>query len=111
MEIASAPTEQIDHKAVNRKLVNEINEQKTKHTADLIALRKELRAAHEAVTLLQAAVDGKGRQLQERTTEAQGLRATIESLQAENADLRRRLKACDNVHRLILEAARGGTID
>jgi hypothetical protein len=105
MDIASAPTP--DLKAANFKLVGQINDLKSKHTSDLAALRKQLNAAHEGLTLQQVAINDQRRQLQECATVLQDLQATIEGLRSENVDLRRRLQACDNVHRLIIEAARG----
>jgi hypothetical protein len=105
MEIASAPTP--DLKAANFKLVGQINDLKSKHTSDLAALRKQLNAAHEGLTLQQVAIDDQRRQLQERATALRDLQAVNEGLRTENADLRRRLQACDNVNRLIAEVARG----
>ena len=65
-----------------------------------------LAAAYATVKDLQAANDALRRQLQERQAALQDLRADNERLRTENADLRRRLQACDNVSRLITEAAR-----
>jgi cell division protein FtsB len=66
-----------------------------------------LAAAYAKVNDLQAVVDALRRQLQERDAAQRNLRAELESLRTENAELRRRLQACDNVNRLITEAARG----
>ena len=67
-----------------------------------------LAAAYATVKDLQAVNDALRRQLQERQAALQDLRADNERLRTENADLRRRLQACDNVSRLITEAARSG---
>jgi hypothetical protein len=99
--------EQLELTAANRKLVNQLNEQKLKHEAELAALRQELAAAHYAMTELQALNASCQRQLRERDAALQDLQVCHESLQAENFALRERLRQCANVHRLIVEAARG----
>ena len=95
--------------AANRKLVNQLNDQKAKHEAELAALRQELAATHYAVTELQALNASCHRQLRERDAALQDLQVRHQNLQAENAELRCRLQACDNVNRLIAEVARGET--
>jgi chromosome segregation ATPase len=101
--------EQLDLMAANRKLVNQLNDQKAKHEAELATLRQEMAAARVATADLQALNASWHRQLRDRDAALQDLQAGHERLRAENADLRRRLQACDNVNRLIAEVARGET--
>src|SRR5215469_15465244 len=93
--------EQLDLMAANRKLVNQLNDQKAKHQAELAALRQDLTATRDAVAHLQALNASCHRQLRERDAALQDVQVRHERLRTENADLRRRLQACDNVNRLI----------
>jgi hypothetical protein len=93
--------------AVRREHTKQLNDLKTGHTAELIALRQQLTAAHYAVMERQAVIEACHRRLQEREAALQDLQVRHESVQAENSALRERLRACDNVNRLIAEVARG----
>jgi chromosome segregation ATPase len=93
--------------AANHKLVNQLNDQKAQHAAELAVLRQELAAAQGTITDLQAAHARCHRRLRESEAALQDLQAHQAQLRAENADLQRQLRACDNVRRLISEAAQG----
>ncbi len=106
--IKTTSADQVELILARREHAKQLDDLKAKHNAELVALRQELAAARDAVKTWQAGHDALRRRLQERETALQDLQVGHASLQTENIDLRRRLQACDNVSRLITEAARSG---